>query len=42
MSKICEITGKKVIRGNNVSHSRIHTKRTCRKDLVEKERKETN
>ena len=28
MSKKCEITGKKVIVGNNVSHSRIHTKRT--------------
>ena len=27
MSKICEITGKKVISGNNVSHSNIKTKR---------------
>ena len=27
MSKICEITGKKVITGNNVSHSNIKTKR---------------
>ncbi len=27
MSKICEITGKKVIAGNNVSHSNARTKR---------------
>lgn len=27
MSKICEITGKKVVRGNNVSHSNVKTKR---------------
>lgn len=27
MSKICEITGKKVISGNNVSHSHAKTKR---------------
>jgi large subunit ribosomal protein L28 len=27
MSKICEITGKKVMVGNNVSHSNIKTKR---------------
>ena len=27
MSRICEITGKKVITGNNVSHSNIKTKR---------------
>ena len=27
MSKICEITGKKVIGGNHVSHSHIKTKR---------------
>lgn len=33
MSKICEITGKKVIVGNNVSHSRIHTKRTFSPNL---------
>ena len=33
MSKICEITGKKVITGNNVSHSRIHTKRTFAPNL---------
>ena len=33
MSKICEITGKRVIRGNNVSHSRVHTKRTFSPNL---------
>lgn len=27
MSRICEITGKKVITGNSVSHSNIKTKR---------------
>lgn len=27
MSRICEITGKKVISGNHVSHSNIKTKR---------------
>ncbi|PLW99019.1 MAG: 50S ribosomal protein L28 [Marinilabiliales bacterium] len=27
MSRICQITGKKVITGNNVSHSNIKTKR---------------
>jgi len=27
MSRVCEITGKKVIVGNNVSHSNIKTKR---------------
>jgi len=27
MSKICDITGKKVITGNNVSHSNIKTRR---------------
>ena len=27
MSKICEITGKKVIAGNNVAHSNARTKR---------------
>lgn len=27
MSRICEITGKKVITGNNVSHSKSRTKR---------------
>ena len=27
MSRICEITGKKVMAGNNVSHAKNHTKR---------------
>ena len=36
MSKICEITGKHVITGNNVSHSRIHTKRTFSPNLQTK------
>ena len=27
MSRICEITGKRVMTGNNVSHSNIKTKR---------------
>jgi large subunit ribosomal protein L28 len=27
MSRICEITGKKVITGNNVSHSKLKTRR---------------
>ena len=27
MSKVCEITGKKAITGNNVSHSKRRTKR---------------
>ena len=28
MSKICQLTGKKVIVGNNVSHAKNRTKRT--------------
>lgn len=36
MSKICEITGKHVISGNNVSHSRIHTKRKFAPNLQTK------
>ena len=36
MSKKCEITGKKVITGNHVSHSRIHTKRTFAPNLQTK------
>ncbi len=36
MSTICEITGKHVITGNNVSHSRIHTKRTFSPNLQTK------
>ena len=33
MSKICQITGKKVITGNNVSHSNRKTKRTFAPNL---------
>lgn len=33
MSKVCQITGKKVIRGNNVSHSNRKTKRTFEPNL---------
>lgn len=36
MSKICEITGKKVIVGNSVSHSNIKTKRTFSPNLQTK------
>ncbi|MDD6554209.1 MAG: 50S ribosomal protein L28, partial [Bacteroidales bacterium] len=28
MSRICQITGKRAMRGNNVSHSKRRTKRT--------------
>ncbi|MCR5453730.1 MAG: 50S ribosomal protein L28 [Bacteroidales bacterium] len=33
MSRICEITGKKVMRGNNVSHSHRKTRRTFMPNL---------
>ena len=33
MSKICQITGKKVAHGNNVSHSNKKTKRTFSPNL---------
>ncbi len=33
MSRICEITGKRVRRGNNVSHSNRKTKRTFEPNL---------
>jgi large subunit ribosomal protein L28 len=33
MSKICQITGKKVITGNNVSHSNRKTRRTFEPNL---------
>lgn len=33
MSRICQITGKKVISGNNVSHSNKKTKRTFKPNL---------
>ena len=36
MSKICQITGKKVISGNNVSHSNIKTKRKFHPNLQTK------
>ena len=36
MSKICQITGKKAMVGNNVSHSKRRTKRTFNVNLFEK------
>jgi len=36
MSKICQITGKRVITGNNVSHSNRKTKRTFEPNLFVK------
>ncbi|MBN2639237.1 MAG: 50S ribosomal protein L28 [Bacteroidales bacterium] len=36
MSKICQITGKAVISGNNVSHSNIKTKRKFEPNLQTK------
>ena len=36
MSKICQITGKKVISGNNVSHSKRRTKRKFYPNLFDK------
>lgn len=36
MSKICQLTGKKVITGNNVSHSKRRTKRKFYPNLVTK------
>lgn len=33
MSKVCQITGKKVISGNNVSHSNIKTRRKFHPNL---------
>ena len=33
MSKVCQITGKKVMHGNNVSHSNKRTKRTFAPNL---------
>jgi large subunit ribosomal protein L28 len=36
MSRICEITGKKMIVGNNVSHSNIKTKRRFYPNLQDK------
>lgn len=36
MSRICEITGKKVMVGNNVSHSKRRTKRKFYPNLITK------
>lgn len=36
MSKICQITGKKVMVGNNVSHSKRRTKRRFKVNLFTK------
>lgn len=36
MSKVCEITGKKAITGNNVSHSKRRTKRKFNVNLFTK------
>ena len=36
MSKICQITGKKAMVGNNVSHSKRRTKRTFNVNLFKK------
>lgn len=36
MSRICQITGKKVMVGNNVSHSNRKTKRTFSPNLFKK------
>lgn len=37
MSKICQITGKKAMIGNNVSHSKRRTKRTFDEQMVRNE-----
>jgi large subunit ribosomal protein L28 len=36
MSKICQVTGKKAMTGNNVSHSKRRTKRKFHPNLFEK------
>jgi len=36
MSKVCQITGKKVITGHSVSHSNIKTKRTFAPNLQDR------
>ena len=36
MSKVCQITGKRPSRGNNVSHSNRKTKRTFNPNLFKK------
>jgi large subunit ribosomal protein L28 len=34
MSRVCDLTGTRPITGNNVSHSRVHTKRRFLPNLV--------
>jgi len=36
MSKVCQLTGKRVITGNNVSHSKAKTRRTFEPNLQKK------
>jgi large subunit ribosomal protein L28 len=36
MSRVCQLTGKKVMVGNNVSHSKRRTKRTFLPNLLKK------
>jgi large subunit ribosomal protein L28 len=36
MSKVCQVTGKKAMHGNNVSHSKRRTKRKFYPNLFEK------
>ncbi len=36
MSKVCQLTGKRVITGNNVSHSKRRTKRKFLPNLITK------
>ena len=36
MSKICQVTGKKAVVGNNISHSKRRTKRKFQPNLFEK------
>jgi len=36
MSKVCQITGKRVVVGNNVSHSNAKTKRKFKPNLFDK------
>ncbi len=36
MSRVCQITGKKIITGNNVSHSKRRTKRKFYPNLFDK------
>ena len=33
MSKVCQITGRRIMRGNNVSHSKRRTRRTFEPNL---------